>query len=106
MPGKDKMAERVRSGWRIASLGSLVAMVVLLAACQGSELVMPEGAVACGEKPDVPLEQVACPMIYAPVCGYDSAGQKVGTFGNSCQACAQPEVASQTPGECNEDRTR
>ncbi|MCH8542024.1 MAG: hypothetical protein LAT61_00515 [Alcanivorax sp.] len=103
---KGMALKTVRQGRRVALLGSLLAGAALLVACQGSELIMPEGAVACGEKPDLPPEQVACPMIYAPVCGFDSAGVEVGTFGNNCQACAQPEVLSYTSGGCEEDRTR
>ena len=91
---------------RAALLSGALACFIALAACQGGNVTLPEGARACGERPDTPPEQVACPMIYDPVCGLDAAAVEVGPFGNSCQACAQPVVAFYTPGECGLDRTR
>ncbi|MBZ2188714.1 hypothetical protein K8B33_06385 [Alcanivorax sp. JB21] len=98
-----KAIERAR---RASLFAGLLAGAGLLVACQGSDVILPDGARACGERPDVPPEQVACPMIYDPVCGLDAAAVEVGPFGNSCQACAQPAVVYYTPGECGEDRTR
>ena len=82
---------------------SLLAAGLLLAACQSAPVEPPEGARVC-DKPDMPPEKVACPMIYNPVCGLDAVGTQVGTYGNSCQGCAQPGVMFYRPGRC-EDQT-
>ena len=42
----------------------------------------------------------ACTREYMPVCGYDADGTQLGTFGNTCTACAEPAVASFEDGEC------
>lgn len=36
-----------------------------------------------------------CMMVYSPVCG-----DNVRTYGNSCEACADPAVAYYIPGTC------
>lgn len=41
----------------------------------------------------------ACTMEYDPVCGI-KADQGRQTYGNGCQACADPEVISFTKGDC------
>lgn len=71
-----------------------------LAACQ-TAAVLPEGATACGDKPQVLPERVMCPLIHDPVCGFDRQGQPLVEYGNNCQACAQPAVMSYRRGECS-----
>lgn len=36
-----------------------------------------------------------CPALFSPVCGEDQT-----TYGNSCEACANPDVNWYKPGEC------
>jgi len=40
-----------------------------------------------------------CMELYQPVCGVTKDGTSK-TFGNSCHACADPQVIRYTPGEC------
>ncbi len=53
-----------------------------------------------GERPQ------ACTLEYAPVCGWFNESIKcikepcAGTYGNKCQACANPSVEYWTEGEC------
>lgn len=42
----------------------------------------------------------ACTREYMPVCGYDAEGAQLGTFGNTCTACAESAVVSFEEGEC------
>ena len=79
----------------------LLSSALFLAACQSADVIPPENARVC-DKPDVPAEQVACTMIYDPVCGLDAAGTEVGTFGNSCQGCAQEPVMFFRQGRCED----
>ncbi len=43
-----------------------------------------------------------CNQIYKPVCGYKGQS-KVGTFGNSCEACGNPEVDYYFEGSCKKN---
>ena len=45
-------------------------------------------------------ESDACIMIYAPVCTYDSEGNQISTYGNSCVACSDELVSYYIEGEC------
>ena len=42
----------------------------------------------------------ACIIVYDPVCGYDSSGNKVNTFSNSCFACLDTTIIYYINGEC------
>ncbi len=42
----------------------------------------------------------ACITLYEPVCGYDSQGNKISTYSNSCFACLDPDVEFYRLGEC------
>lgn len=43
-----------------------------------------------------------CTREYRPVCGY-AAGMRMGTtYGNDCEACADPSVEGWLPGACPE----
>ena len=41
-----------------------------------------------------------CIEIYQPVCGYDSNGNKIQTYSNSCFACMNEEVKYYIDGQC------
>ena len=87
----------------LSKLSLFVVSAVLLAACQTQAhkpsqtkpVVKPLAMQTCTSRPE------ACTMQYDPVCGYDTAGRQLHTYGNACSACAQPEVHHFTPGECN-----
>jgi hypothetical protein len=40
-------------------------------------------------------------MEYDPVCGRKK-DRSTATYGNACEACADPMVVEYTPGECRE----
>ncbi len=40
-----------------------------------------------------------CKTLWDPVCGYTEDGQKE-TYGNSCEACKDPDVEYWVEGEC------
>ena len=87
----------------LSKLSLFVVSAVLLAACQTQAhkpsqtkpVAKPTGMQICKFRPE------ACTMQYDPVCGYDSAGRPLQTYGNACSACVSTEVHSFTPGECN-----
>ena len=85
---------------------SIVAPVLLMA-CQtkpSNPQPKPEAKSTamqiCKSRPDF------CTMQYDPVCGYDSAGKQLRTYGNACSACGHLEVHSHTPGECNDTKSQ
>lgn len=41
-----------------------------------------------------------CTLEYMPVCGYDSDGIQLGTYGNICGACSDEPVVSYEQGAC------
>jgi hypothetical protein len=55
----------------------------------------PAGQITC----TMPRPQV-CTKQYRPVCGARRDGTRQ-TYGNACEACADPNVASHVSGPCN-----
>jgi hypothetical protein len=87
-----------------ANAGRILAAVVLLLAgpgvwigCDSDSQSLGRTEVVCPfPKPPGP---VPCTKEYDPVCGQMSDDLAV-TFGNGCEACADPRVISYTSGPC------
>lgn len=83
------------------ALPLLAALMLTACASQqdAEEAVAGAELTAC---PEMDTLQI-CTMEYLPFCGYDAAGEQVGTFhGSLCNVCSEPGVVSYTPDACPE----
>jgi len=74
-----------------------MALVLTVAGCASQDQSSGETAVvACPEtRPQV------CTLEYAPTCGIDADGQRLG-FASPCNACATEGIVGYEPGSCPE----